>query len=68
MTTLKIKGKIPSFSDKDETVKLTIEVNHEEIKLDDLKHLLSTELVISLKDPQTGLDEFADETEAGEEE
>jgi hypothetical protein len=43
MNKLTIKGTIPSFSDKSETVKLTIEVNHEKIKLDDLKHLLDKE-------------------------
>lgn len=66
MNKLTIKGTIPSFSDKNETVKLTIEVNHDKINLDDLKHLLDKELVISLDDSQTGLDEFIDEA-VGEE-
>lgn len=64
MNKLIIKGSIPSFSDKDETVKLSIEVNHEKIKLDDLKRLLNKELVITLNDSQTNLDEFADEEES----
>ena len=61
MNKLTLKGTIPSFSDKSETVKLTIEVNHDKIKLDDLKHLHDTELVISLDDSQAQLDEFIDE-------
>jgi hypothetical protein len=65
MNKLTIKGTIPSFSDKSETVKLTIEVNHEKIKLDDLKHLLDKELIISLDDSQAQLDEFADKGKGG---
>ena len=65
MKKLTVEGTIPSFSDKDETVKLTIEVNHEAIKLDDLKYLLKKELKITLLDPQTELEDFKGKEEAG---
>ena len=65
MNKLTIKGTIPSFSDKNSIVKLSIEISDEKINLDELKRLLDKELVISLDDSQTSLDQFADEEESG---
>jgi tetrahydromethanopterin S-methyltransferase subunit B len=65
MNKLTIKGTIPSFSDKNSIVKLSIEVSDEKINLDELKRLLDKELVISLDDSQTNLDEFPEEEEPG---
>ena len=65
MNKLTIKGTIPSFSDKNSIVKLSLEISDEKINLDELKRLLDKELVITLNDPQTNLDKFKDEEETG---
>ena len=65
MTEVKIKGTIPSFTDKSNVIKLFIELDDNTLSLDALKELLDKELVITLNDPQTNLNEFAEEEETG---